>query len=243
MNGTFSKDIYADKVVLVTGASSGIGKAIALAFRDHGATVHGTASSEKSAALLRNAGITVHICDVRDDPAVDTLLETFERLDVLVTAAGVARRVDEYKWSVFRDVMEVNLFGTARFALGARDLLAASQGSIVTVSSMLSIFGDKLVPSYAASKGGVSQLTKSLAIEYGQQGIRVNAIAPGWIDTNMTDSLVQDEEVGPAIAGRTVFKRWGKPEEVASAVLYLASPAATYVTGTTLIVDGGYSIT
>lgn len=239
---TFRNDLFAGRTVLVTGAASGIGAAIAMAFRDHGARVIGTASSAEKATRLQVEGIEGHVCDVRSDEQSEALLNSLKALDVLVCGAGIARRVDEYQWPVFRDVMEVNLFGTARFALHARTLLATSRGSIITISSMLSTFGDRLVPAYAASKGGVTQLTKSLAIAFAEQGIRVNAIAPGWIITNMTQELVDDPVSGPSIANRTAAGRWGMPQEVANGALFLASPAASYITGATLTIDGGYSI-
>lgn len=239
----FSSSLFAGKTILVTGASSGIGQAIALAFLHHGGRVIGLTSRQERADALNRQGIVGRVCDVRSDGDAASILEELDSLDVLVTGAGVARRVEEYQWDVFQDVMQVNLFGTARFAFGARALLARTNGSIVTIASMLSTFGDKLVPSYAASKGAVTQLTKSLAIEYAAEGIRVNAIAPGWIETAMTQSLVDDPDAGPAIAGRTAMKRWGRPEEVANGAIFLASSAASYMTGSTLTIDGGYSIT
>lgn len=245
---SYTSDIYtanafAGKTVLVTGAASGIGEAICSGFLQHGANVIGTVSSEGKRASLEAQGVSARVCDVRSDEDVQKLIGGLNSLDVLITAAGIARRIKEYEWQVFRDVMEVNLFGTARFALQARPLLSASNGSIVTVASMLSTFGDKLVPAYAASKGGVSQLTKSLAIEYAPDGIRVNAIAPGWIRTSMTQSLVDDPEAGPVIAARAAMNRWGEPGEVAAGAMFLASPAASFMTGSTLTIDGGYSIT
>lgn len=240
---TFSPELFRNRHVLITGAASGIGAAIADAFLAHGAEVTGTASGPDRARELSTRGIAPIICDVRQDDDVAALFTGLSRLDVLVCAAGIACRQDEYQWPVFRDVIETNLFGTARFALSARDLLAQSQGSVITIASMLSTFGDRLVPSYAASKGGVAQLTKSLAIEYAEQGIRVNAIAPGWIHTAMTDDLVQNPDQGPRIAARTALNRWGQAHEVAQGALFLASPAASYVTGTMLTIDGGYSIT
>lgn len=242
MQGTFRHDLFAEQTVLVTGGSTGIGAGIARAFRTHGARVIVTGSTPAKLDWCAAEGFEGHAVDVRSDADCAALLAKLDRLDVLVTAAGILRRDDEHQLDVFRDVLDVNLGGTARYAMGARDHLAASRGSIVTIASMLSYFGDRRVPAYAASKGGVSQLTKSLAIAYAPQGIRVNAIAPGWIETPLTEELWQSQTIGLAIAARTATKTWGKPEDIANGALFLASPAAAYVTGTTLVIDGGYSI-
>lgn len=242
MPGSFRDDLYAGKIVLVTGGSTGIGAGIARAFRLHGARVLVTGSTAAKLDWCAAQGIEGHAADVRSDADCAALLGGLDVLDVLVTAAGIVRRDDEHQLGVFQDVLDVNLVGTARYAFGARNLLAASRGCIISIASMLSYFGDRRVPAYAASKGGVSQLTKSLALAYAPDGIRVNAIAPGWIETPLTEELWQSPTIAPAIAARTATKTWGKPEDIANGALFLASPAAAYVTGTTLVIDGGYSI-
>jgi NAD(P)-dependent dehydrogenase (short-subunit alcohol dehydrogenase family) len=139
-------------------------------------------------------------------------------------------------------VVDVNLTGAMRVSAAARPLLAEGGGAIVNLASMLSFFGGGLVPGYAASKGGIAQLTKSLAIAYARDGIRVNAIAPGWIETPLTDALRADPERSQAIVDRTALGRWGKPEDLVGGVLFLCSPAAAFITGAILNIDGGYSI-
>jgi len=237
---TFSADAFAGRHVLVVGGTSGIGAGIAQAFAQHGAAVRVTGAT---AGEVEQATAAAIVLDVRDGAAVAALLATFNTLDVLVNCAGVIRRGQEHEPEVFADVIDINLNGTQRCCAAARPLLAASRGCIVNTASMLSFFGGGLVPGYSASKGGVAQLTKSLAIAYAAEGIRVNALAPGWIATPLTDALQRDGTRSAAILGRTPLARWGTPQDVAGVALFLASPAAAFVTGVVLPVDGGYLIT
>ncbi|MGI6854599.1 SDR family NAD(P)-dependent oxidoreductase [Mesorhizobium sp. 1B3] len=232
------------KAVCVTGGTSGIGAAIARTFVAGGANVIctglGDADLEMASADAGLKGARLERLDVRDGGAVRKLFEGLDRLDVLVNCAGMIRRHAELEPEMFETVVDVNLNGTMRACSAARPLLAKTRGSIVNTASMLSYFGGGLVPGYSASKGGVAQLTKSLAIAYAADGIRVNAIAPGWIATALTAEIQEDPARRTAIESRTALKRWGTPEDMVGGVLYLASPLAAYVTGTILPIDGGY---
>lgn len=232
---------------LVTGGTGGIGGAIARALRDAGAEVLATglgaaevASAGGDAAF---GGIQVHALDVADGGAVAALAGGLDRLDILVNGAGmIVRAGGEFEVETFQRVVEVNLTGAMRLATACRPLLARRGGAIVNIASMLSFFGSGAAPAYSASKGGIAQLTKSLAIAWAPDGIRVNAVAPGWIETALTGPLREDPARSAAIVARTPLGRWGRPEDVGGAVVFLCSEAAAFVTGVVLPVDGGYAI-
>jgi NAD(P)-dependent dehydrogenase (short-subunit alcohol dehydrogenase family) len=180
--------------------------------------------------------------DVRDGDAINQLVSQLGPLDVLVNCAGVIRRGAEHDPEVFSQVIDINLAGTMRLCAAAREGLAQRKGCIINTASMLSFFGGGLVPAYSASKGAVAQLTKSLAIAYAPQGIRVNAIAPGWIATPLTQALQNDPVRSAPILSRTPMNRWGTPEDLIGPVMFLAGQQAGFVTGVVLPVDGGYLI-
>jgi NAD(P)-dependent dehydrogenase (short-subunit alcohol dehydrogenase family) len=228
------------RTALVVGGTSGIGAATALRLVIDGATVivAGLNTAAASPELLRAARL--YELDLRSPDALEDLIGSLGQLDVLVNAAGIIRRGDEHRPEVFREVLEINLTGAMRAAEAAHDLLAASRGCIVNVASMLSYFGGPLVPAYSASKGGIVQLTKSLAVAWAADGIRVNAVAPGWIATDLTAALQADPVAADRIISRTPMARWGTPEEVAGAIAFLTGPDAAFITGTVLPVDGGY---
>ena len=216
------------KTVLVSGGTSGIGASIAEAFSNAGATVH---------ALGLETGL-----NVADPISVAQAISKIEQLDILVNAAGVIRRLEEHTPEVFAQVIDINLNGAMRLCAGCLPLLKVSRGSVINIASMLSFMGSGPAPAYSASKGGLAQLTKSLAIAWAPDHIRVNAIAPGWIETPLTSALREDPARSEAILRRTPMGRWGKPEDIAGPALFLASTAASFVTGAILPVDGGYLI-
>jgi NAD(P)-dependent dehydrogenase (short-subunit alcohol dehydrogenase family) len=178
--------------------------------------------------------------DVRDGRAVAALVAGLPALDHVVVTAGIIRRGAEHDPAVFDAVVDVNLGGSMRVATAARARMAGQGGTILLTASMLSFFGGGLVPGYAASKGGIAQLTRSLAIACAPEGIRVNALAPGWIATDLTRALQDDPARSAAILARTPMGRWGRAEDLAGPALFLASPLAGFITGAVLPVDGGY---
>ncbi len=210
---------------LITGAAGGIGGALVTAFRGAG---YRTIGVDCAAA----DGVTA--LDVTDTAAVTAFAATLDTLAVLINAAGVLRLREEFDPAVFARVVDVNLTGAMRMAIACRPALARGKGAIVNIASMHALFGAPLSPAYAASKAGVVQLTKSLAVAWAEDGIRVNAIAPGWIETAMTVPARADAARNRAILDRTPLGRWGRPDDLTGPALFLASDAARFITGAVL---------
>ena len=241
------------KVAMVTGASRGLGKAMALALGRAGARVivvgSTSASSESATRELSSEGIdaTALRCDQSQPEQIDALFRgvvaRFGRLDILVNNAGTIRRAPaaDYSDDDWNTVMDTNINGVFRMCRAAGQMmLKQGAGKIINIASLLSFSGGITVPAYAASKGAVSQLTKALANEWASDNIQVNAIAPGYFATDNTANLRADAERNAAISARIPAGRWGEPEDLAGAAVFLASPAANYMNGHILLVDGGW---
>lgn len=228
--------------VLVIGASrAGIGAAIARNFQDAGAQVAIT-GAEPSPADEDQGRFSYTQLDVTDDAAVQALATATPSLDVLVNCAAITARGEEMAPAFFQHVVDVNLHGSFRTALAFHPHLKASGGVLINIASMYAMFGSPRNPAYGASKAAVVQLTKSLAVAWAADGIRVNAVAPGFVVTQQSARSRTDPAHVAAVSLRTPMGRWGQPEDIAGPVLFLASDAAGFMTGTTLSIDGGYSI-
>ena len=241
MSGEFS-GLHA----VVTGGASGIGAATATALAERGCSVVVTYLTDEEAARFAAdpaaAGIEAVQLDVRNTAGVTAFFDSRDRLDILVNCAGVLGRIEEYEEAGFLETMEVNMNGTMRCCYAAKELLTQRGGAIVNIASVMSFFGSGTAPGYATSKGAVMQFTRSLAVSWAESGIRVNALAPGFIDTPMTKGLQADSEWNAKVIARTPMGRWGTPEEMATGILFLASPRSTFVNGVILPIDGGYTV-
>ena len=241
MNSNFSLAPGFHAVVI--GGAGDIGAAISSQFCDLGATVTATGVDDADLArsLLRpRAGLTLATLDVTNDAEVTSFAQRHARVDALVNCAGILARDKEYEIETFMKVLDVNLTGTFRSCMAFRPLLADSKGSVVNIASMNATLALPRIPAYCASKGGVVMLTKALALAWAEDGIRVNAVSPGYIETAINAAGRTDRAHYQRIADRTAFKRWGQPEDIAGAVAFLCMPASQYATGTVVAVDGGF---
>lgn len=242
-----------NRVALVTGASTGLGAAIAIALAQAGAQVacHGNSRSPEATCeqINRADGVAFPVTGDLSDPAaakllIDQTLDRFGRIDILINNAGTIRRAPATYYSAddWATVIEVNLSSVFRLSqLAGKHMIENSRGGkIVNIASLLSFQGGITVPAYAASKGGVAQLTKALANEWAKYKINVNAIAPGYMRTTNTAALQADEVRNRQILERIPAGRWGEPDDIAGAAIFLSSSASDYVNGHVLVVDGGW---
>jgi NAD(P)-dependent dehydrogenase (short-subunit alcohol dehydrogenase family) len=228
---------------IVIGGAGDIGAAIANLFCDLGATVTATGANDGDIArtqLKPRPGLTLAPLDITNDEAVKSFASAHERVDALINCAGILARDKEYEIATFMKVIDVNLTGTFRTCMAFHPALARTKGSVVNIASMNATLALPRIPAYCASKGGVVMLTKALALSWAEAGIRVNAVAPGYIETAINAAGRSDLAHYQRIADRTAFKRWGQPDDVAGAVVFLCMPASQYATGTVVAVDGGF---
>lgn len=245
-----------DKVAIVTGAASGIGFATASRFAVEGAKVVLADINEglQETDLLKEHGADTHFVrmDVSSATQVDMLikqtLETFGRLDILINNAGIelAKTIPDTTEAEWDRLMNVNLKGVYLCSKAAISVMRRQKmGIIVNVASELGLVGGSEIAAYSASKGGVVQLTKSMAIDHAVDGIRVNCVAPGPISTPLLESIIENsskpEEERRSIIEKTILKRLGRPEEIASVILFMASGESSYMTGSVVVVDGGWT--
>jgi gluconate 5-dehydrogenase len=244
------------KCALITGSSTGIGFALAKGLAEAGATVilngRDAARLKTAQTELKAAGADVHavVFDVTDEAAVNLGISTIETtigaIDILVNNAGIQRRMplDEFPAETWRELMATNLDSVFYVAKAvARAMIPRKSGAIVNICSVQSELGRPAIAPYMASKGAVKMLTKGMAIDWGKHGIRVNGLGPGYFDTELNKALVADEKFSNWLTNRTPLGRWGNVDELVGACLFLVSPAASFVTGHVLYVDGGVTAT
>ncbi|WP_016956583.1 glucose 1-dehydrogenase [Catenovulum agarivorans] len=242
-----------DKVAVVTGASRGLGQAMAIALGEAGATVVAVGSKPENVAktidILKEKNIECLAlgCDQSDGEQIKAVISDtitkFGRIDILVNNAGTIKRAPAHEFSDddWNEVININLNGVFKFCREAgKHMLKQGSGKIINIASLLSFSGGITVPAYAASKGGVAQITKALANEWAQSNIQVNAIAPGYFETDNTYNLRQDAERFASISARIPAGEWGKPEDLAGATVFLSSKASNYMNGHVMLVDGGW---
>ena len=227
------------KTAIVTGGGTGIG--LATCHRLAAAGYRIVAGGLDSEGDLPDGAKFVKT-DVTKADDLKALVASADRVDALVNCAGILRQEKEWGLEDFKLVLDVNLTASLAVANVAREKLRASSGSIVNIASMWSYFGSPKSPAYASSKSGIVGLTRSMAVAWGPEGIRVNAVAPGWVMTRMAIGAKNDPERGPKITSRIPLGRWAEPSDVANVIAFLVSEDAAYVHGVVLPVDGGYSI-
>ncbi|WP_180902763.1 SDR family NAD(P)-dependent oxidoreductase [Martelella soudanensis] len=227
------------KTAIITGGGTGIGLATGTRLLAEGYRV---IAGGLDADDDMTEGIEFIRTDVTSQADLAALMDRTDRIDALVNCAGIIRQSAEWEPEVFRQVMEINVTASLAAANLAKSRLEATGGSVVNIASMWSFFGSAGSPAYASSKGAIVSLTRSLAVAWGKNGVRVNAVAPGWVDTRMGAGAKNDPERGPKITARIPLGRWAEPMEIANVIHFLVSDEASYVHGAVLPIDGGYSI-
>jgi 3-oxoacyl-[acyl-carrier protein] reductase len=234
-----------DKTVLITGASRGIGKAFALAFKEEGAIVYGTGSSEKSISWMKDSGIEGKVNNVLEQDNIKEIIEEIKskngKLDVLVNNAGISKNIPASGLSEkdMEELISVNFKAVFRSSQAFYKTHKQNGGVIINIASVLGLRGFALSSIYSGTKGAVIQLTKACASEWTRNNFRLNAICPGFIDTDMVSNMKSKESMLAEINSKIPMKRMGKPEDLVGAALFLACDASSYITGQILVVDGG----
>ncbi len=234
-----------NKTVLITGGATGIGYGMACAFLEAGADVIVTAKTKTSLDLCKEETsygvMKKYMLDVTNDISISELLEEIGDLDVLVNNAGSIKGGIEFRFENFADIVNVNLMGVMRVTHECFPKIALKRGCIINISSIYAVFGAAHAPSYSATKTGLISLTKSMAACWAEHGVRVNGIAPGWINTKLSAPAKKDPDRIKKIMDRIPMGRWGEAKEIGGAAVFLASDQASYITGTTIFIDGGYT--
>jgi NAD(P)-dependent dehydrogenase (short-subunit alcohol dehydrogenase family) len=237
-----------NEVAIVTGGSTGIGKATAAKYREYGAEVviaNRSADAGQEAAADLDCDFTQ--CDVAEYEQVEALVEAtvekYGQLDVMVNNAGIGRvgTVEDMSLDDWHDVMRINLNGVMHGTRAALPHLKESDGSIINIASIYGLVGAPQATAYATAKGGIVNFTRSVAVDYAKQNVRVNSICPGFVETPMTEPSLGDEEFYEYVHGRTPMGRVAQPEEIAGLAMFLASDEASYITGANIPVDGGWT--
>ncbi|MGI9399864.1 MAG: SDR family NAD(P)-dependent oxidoreductase [Rhizobiaceae bacterium] len=240
MNALAKFDYSGARIVVIGASRGGIGASIARAFQDAGAGVEITGAEEKCVPEDAER-FSYEKLDVTDTQAVQAYANSRKHVDVLVNCAAITKRGEEMEAGFFSKVLDVNLIGSFRCAKAMLPALKSAKGRVINIASMYARFGSPNNPAYGASKAGVEQMTKSLAIAWADEGIRVNAIAPGFIVTEQSARARKDASFTAGVEARTPLGRWGQPGDIAGIALFLASDAAAFITGACIPVDGGYS--
>jgi NAD(P)-dependent dehydrogenase (short-subunit alcohol dehydrogenase family) len=237
-----------DKVAIVTGGSTGIGRAIAEKYVEYGAEVVIANRNEDAGETTANElGCIFQQCDVSEYGEVESLVETtveeYDRLDVMVNNAGIGRAgtIEELTLEEWDDVIQINLSGVMYGSRAALPHLKQTDGCIINVASIYGLVGGPGSAAYSAAKGGVVNLTRETAVDYASEGVRVNSICPGFVETPMTDEYLEQGQFYEFVRGQTPMGRVAKPEEIGGIAMFLASDEASYITGTNVPVDGGWT--